>query len=156
MYLQLFFGKPPRAGGHYDPAMPPDVALSGLFVSAFLSSTLLPGSSEVVLAALVANAPELFWPAIAVATVGNTLGGLTSYALGRLVPQPKTRPRALEFAQRYGVAVLLLSWLPVIGDALCVASGWLRHDVILATVAIAVGELARYVVLAAAVRGLAG
>ena len=136
--------------------MSPDVALSGLFVSAFLSSTLLPGSSEVVLAALVANAPALIWPAIAVATVGNTLGGLTSYGLGWLVPQPKTRPRALEFAQRYGVAALLFSWLPVIGDALCVASGWLRHDVILATVAIAAGKLARYVVLAAVVHGLAG
>jgi membrane protein YqaA with SNARE-associated domain len=136
--------------------MSPDVALSSLFVSAFLSSTLLPGSSEVVLAALVAQSPALLWPAIAVATIGNTLGGLTSYALGRLVPQPKARPRALAFAQRFGVAALLLSWLPVIGDALCVASGWLRHNVILATLAIAAGKLLRYIALAAAVRRLAG
>lgn len=135
--------------------MPPDAALLGLLVSAFVSSTILPGSSEVVLAAVIANAPTLFWPAIAVATVGNTLGGLTSYALGRLVPQPKTRPRALALAQRYGVAALLLSWLPLIGDALCVASGWLRHDLALATLAIAAGKLARYLVLAAAVQAFA-
>lgn len=136
--------------------MPPDAALSGLFVSAFLASTLLPGGSEIVLAALVAQAPAMFWPAIAVATVGNTLGGLTSYAIGRLVPKPKTATRAVAVAQRYGVAALLFSWLPLIGDALCVASGWLRQDLLLATLAIAAGKLARYVVLAAAVRGFAG
>jgi membrane protein YqaA with SNARE-associated domain len=135
--------------------MPTDFALSGLFASAFLSSTLLPGSSEVVLAALVAEQPARFWPAIAVATAGNTLGGLTSYALGRLVPRPKTMPRALAIAQRYGVAALLFSWVPVIGDALCVASGWLRHDPVFATLAIAAGKLVRYVALAAAVRGFA-
>jgi len=136
-------------------AMPSDVALWGLFVSAFLSATLLPGGSEIVLAALVAQSPAMFWPAIAVATVGNTLGGLTSYAVGRLVPQPKTPPRALALAQRYGVAALLLSWVPLIGDALCVASGWLRQDLLLATLAIAAGKFARYVALAAAVRGFA-
>ena len=137
--------------------MPPsDVALSGLFVSAFLASTLLPGGSEIVLGALVAQKPALFWPAIAVATAGNTLGGLSSYAIGRLVPKPKTATRAVAVAQRYGVAALLFSWLPLIGDALCVASGWLRHDLLLATLAIAAGKLARYVVLAAVVRGFAG
>lgn len=133
--------------------MPPDTAISGLFVSAFLSSTLLPGGSEIVLAALVAQDPTRLWLFVAVATVGNTLGGLTSYALGRLVPQPRTRPRALALAQRYGVAALLLSWLPLIGDALCVASGWLRQDLALAALAIAAGKLARYLVLAAAVQG---
>ena len=135
--------------------MPPDVALSGLFVSAFLSSTLLPGSSEVVLAALVAQDPARLWPAIAFATAGNTLGGLTSYALGRVLPMPKTLPRALAIAQRYGVAALQLSWVPLIGDALCVASGWLRHDLFLAALAIAVGKFARYVVLAVVVQALA-
>ena len=135
--------------------MQPDVALSGLFVSAFLASTLLPGGSEIVLAALIAQTPAMFWPAIAVATVGNTLGGLTSYAIGRLVPKPKTASRAVAIAERYGVAALLFSWLPLVGDALCVASGWLRHDLLLATLAIAAGKLARYIVLAAAVRGFA-
>ena len=127
-------------------------AFGGLFASAFLSSTLLPGSSEVVLVALVASAPELAVWAIAVATLGNTLGGLTSYAIGRFLPQPATQPRALELARRWGVPALLLSWVPVLGDALCVASGWLRHDLAAATIAILVGKLARYVVLVAGLR----
>lgn len=136
--------------------MSSEAALAGLFVSAFLSSTLLPGSSEIVLAALLAQRESLLWPAIVVATIGNTLGGLTSYAVGRFIPQPKTAPRALAVAKRYGVAALLLSWMPLIGDALCVASGWLRHDLRLAALAIATGKLARYVVLALVVRGIAG
>ena len=135
--------------------MSSDAALAGLFVSAFLSSTLLPGSSEIAMAALLTQWQSMFWPAILVATAGNTLGGLTSYALGRLLPQPKTAPRALALAKRYGVAALLLSWLPLIGDALCVASGWLRHGLVAATLAMAAGKFARYVVLAATVRGLA-
>jgi membrane protein YqaA with SNARE-associated domain len=135
--------------------MTPEVTLSALFVSAFVSSTLLPGGSEIALAAIVAQDRSMLWPAVAVAATGNTLGGLTSYAVGRLLPRPTARPRALALAQHYGVAALLLSWLPLIGDALCVASGWLRHDLVLATLAIATGKLARYILLAVTVQGLA-
>ena len=126
-------------------------ALAGLFASSFLSATILPGNSEIVLGAIVAAAPSMLWPAIGVATLGNTLGGMTSYGLGRLVPGgrgEKLAPRAVALARRYGVAALLLSWVPVIGDALCVASGWLRHDWRLAAIALAAGKFARYVVLA--------
>jgi membrane protein YqaA with SNARE-associated domain len=134
-------------------------SLAGLFASSFLSATLLPGNSEIVLAAVLAGLPHLFWTAIAVATVGNTVGGMTSYALGRLIPAEggrKLAPRAVALAQRYGIAALLLSWVPVVGDALCVASGWLRQDWRLATLAIAAGKLARYVVVAEGVRRVAG
>ena len=62
--------------------------LGGLFVSAFLSATLLPGSSELLLAAILAASTEPAWPAVVIATLGNTLGGLTSYAIGRLLPRP--------------------------------------------------------------------
>jgi membrane protein YqaA with SNARE-associated domain len=86
------------------------------------------------------------------ATIGNTLGGLTSYGVGRLLPKPATAPRALAIARRWGVPALLLSWLPVIGDALCVASGWLRQNLAAAALAIAVGKLARYLALAGGVR----
>jgi membrane protein YqaA with SNARE-associated domain len=130
-------------------------ALLGLAASSFLSATLLPGNSEIVLAAIVAASPSLAWPAIGVATLGHTLGGLTSWGIGRLIPVEGGRrlaPRAVAVAQRYGVAALLFSWVPVIGDALCVASGWLRHDWRLATLAIAVGKLARYVAVAESVR----
>lgn len=126
-------------------------ALAGLFASSFLSATLLPGNSEFVLGAVVASAPPLLWTAVAVATVGNTLGGMTSYAIGRLLPERATArlaPRSLALARRYGAAALLLSWVPVIGDALCVASGWLRQDWRLAAIAIAIGKFARYAVLA--------
>jgi membrane protein YqaA with SNARE-associated domain len=126
-------------------------ALAGLLASSFLSATILPGNSEVVLAAVVSRLPDLFWTAVAVATLGNTAGGMTSYALGRLIPAQggrKLAPRAVALAQRYGIPMLLLSWVPVIGDALCVASGWLRQDWRLATLAIAAGKLARYVAVA--------
>lgn len=128
--------------------MDPTVSLAGLFVSAFVSATILPGNSEIVLSALLAYAPDLKWPALAVATAGNTAGALTSYALGRFLPQPKTEPKALALVRRYGIPALLLSWVPVIGDALCVASGWLRQPFGWAALAIALGKFARYLVLA--------
>jgi membrane protein YqaA with SNARE-associated domain len=134
-------------------------ALAGLLASSFLSATILPGNSEVVLAAVVSKLPDLFWTAVAVATLGNTVGGMTSYALGRLIPAQggrKLAPRAVALAQRYGIPMLLLSWVPVIGDALCVASGWLRQDWRLATLAIAAGKLARYVAVAEGVRRVVG
>lgn len=134
----------------------PATGLAGLAISAFLSSTLLPGSSELVLAAFVALRPDQHWPAVAVATLANTLGGMTSYAIGRMLPASRQRPRALRLAQRHGVAVLLLSWLPVVGDALCVASGWLRHNAAAAALAMATGKLARYIVVAAGAQLLSG
>jgi len=121
--------------------------LWGLFASSFLSATLLPGNSEVVLAALVHHLPAQKWPALAVATLGNTLGGLTSYLIGRLFPKPRAG-RAVTWLNRYGPPALLLSWLPVIGDALCVASGWLRQNALAATLFIAIGKFARYWALA--------
>ena len=122
--------------------------LAGLFASSFLSATLLPGNSEIVFLALLHHAPELEGRALAVATLGNTLGGMTSYLVGRLFPKPQ-QSRALAWLTRYGPAALLLSWVPVIGDALCVASGWLRQNAIAATLFIAAGKFARYWALAA-------
>ena len=123
------------------------LGLWGLFASSFLSATLLPGNSEIVLVALLQQAPHLAWPAVAVATAGNTLGGFTSYLLGRFLPKPIPH-RALDWLARYGPVALLLSWVPVIGDGLCVASGWLRQNVAAATLFIALGKFARYWALA--------
>lgn len=125
--------------------------LAGLFLSAFLAATLLPGGSEVVLYAVLARDPSLYLPALATATVGNTLGALTSYLLGRLLPQRHAATaRAMDWMRRGGAPVLLLSWVPLIGDALCVAAGWLRVALVPATVFIALGKLARYWVVAQA------
>jgi membrane protein YqaA with SNARE-associated domain len=124
-------------------------SLWALFASSFLAATLLPGGSEAVLFAVLKAYPEAAWNALAIATVGNTLGGLSSYLVGRLIPQ--TRPlKALALVRRYGSAVLLLSWVPLIGDALCVAAGWLRMNVALAALSMAIGKFARYALIAAA------
>ncbi|MCL2310690.1 MAG: DedA family protein [Proteobacteria bacterium] len=118
-------------------------ALAGLFGSAFLSATLLPGTSELTLLALLYFMPTWAVTAVAVATVGNTLGGMTSYGIGRFFAHKVTRPIP-PLVQRYGVWALLLSWVPVIGDALCVASGVLRHCWWQAMLALAIGKAARY------------
>ncbi len=123
------------------------LSLVGLFASSFLSATLLPGNSEIVLVAVLHEGSALKWPALVTATIGNTLGGMTSYAIGRFFPNPR-EGRAVAWLKRYGPAALLLSWTPVTGDALCVASGWLRQNALAAAAFIAVGKFARYWVLA--------
>jgi membrane protein YqaA with SNARE-associated domain len=135
--------------------MDPATGLAGLFLSSFLSATLLPGNSEIVLGALQMHDPTLRWSAIAVATVGNTLGGMTSYAIGRVVPKPEEN-RAVRWLHRHGPAALLLSWVPVIGDALCVASGWLRQDALAAAAFMAAGKFVRYLMVAKGVAWFIG
>ena len=127
--------------------------LAALFVSAFTSATVLPGSSELVLIAFLKAFPARGVEAIAVATVANTLGGLTTYGLGRIVPLRKDppAPRALAWVRRYGAFALLLSWVPLVGDALCAAAGWLRVRWWQAAIAMAAGKLGRYVLVAQAV-----
>ena len=127
--------------------MDPPTSLWALFASSFLAATLLPGGSEAVLYGVLRLHPDLAWPAVAVATVGNTLGGLSSYLIGRVLPQGKTL-KGLALVQRYGSPVLLLSWVPLIGDALCVAAGWLRLPAGSAALYIALGKGARYVLIA--------
>jgi len=123
------------------------IGLGGLFLSSFLAATLLPGGSEIVFAAVLAAGAGL-WPTLAVATAGNTLGGASSYLIGRLVPQAKLRGRALDWVRRWGSPVLLLSWVPIIGDPLCVAAGWLRLNSGWSIVFMAVGKFGRYYFIA--------
>jgi membrane protein YqaA with SNARE-associated domain len=126
-----------------------DVSLWALFISAFVSATILPGNSEIVLVAVLKSGAAV--PvAVAVATIGNTLGGLTTYGLGRLLPSRMPEGAALARMRRFGAAALLLSWLPVVGDALCAAAGWLKLPWPVCTLAIAIGKLVRYVVVAQA------
>ncbi len=126
--------------------------LAALFASAFVSATVLPGNSEIVLVAVLRAFPERFAQAIALATLGNTLGGLTTYGVGRLIPQRKVPDgRALAWVRRYGAVALLLSWVPLIGDALCAAAGWLRVPLWSSALALLIGKLARYLAIAHAV-----
>ena len=126
--------------------------VAALFASAFVSATVLPGNSEIVLVAVLKAFPERFAQAIALATLGNTLGGLTTYGVGRLLPQRKVPDgRALAWVRRYGAVALLLSWVPVVGDALCAAAGWLRVPLWSSALALLIGKLARYLAVAQAV-----
>jgi membrane protein YqaA with SNARE-associated domain len=124
-------------------------ALWLLFVSAFVSATLLPGNSEAALLLFLYSFPDAGLRAIAFATAGNTLGGLTSYWIGRLLPRRQQEGRAMQLLQRYGTPALLLSWVPLVGDLLCVGAGWLRLDATRVTVFMAFGKCLRYAVLAA-------
>jgi membrane protein YqaA with SNARE-associated domain len=124
------------------------MGLGALFTSSFVSATLFPGGSELVLFALLADSPHLLWPALGVATAGNTLGGLSSYLLGRLVPQRTLPARQIAWMQRFGAPALLLSWAPVVGDALCVAAGWLRVSPAKTLLYLAVGKGLRYLAVA--------
>ena len=118
-----------------------------LFASSFLAATLLPGGSEAVLFAVLRTHPELFWPALAAATVGNTLGGMSSYLIGRLIPQRSALKR-LQAVRQYGAPILLFSWVPIVGDSFCVAAGWLRLNPWTSSAFMAAGKFARYVAIA--------
>ena len=119
----------------------------GLFIASFISATLLPGGSEVVLIAVIHKHPEMWAQAVAVATLGNTMGGMTSYLLGRLIPN-RAGARAVIWLHRYGYWALLFSWIPLFGDALCVAAGWMRFNPYLSMLLFAVGKLFRYLLVA--------
>ncbi len=126
--------------------------LGGLFLSAFISSTLAPGGSEAVLAYLISQSHGAAAQLVAVATVGNTLGALTTWGLGYWLSRryPADRPldarrrAAVLRVRRWGRPLLLLSWLPLVGDGFCFAAGWLRLPLASSTLLIALGKGARY------------
>lgn len=131
-----------------------ETTLAGLFISSLLAGSVLPGGSEVVLFGVLKLDIALFWPAIITATIGNTLGGLSSYAIGRFLPEGNSLPAQtlVQRVKRYGSPILLLAWTPWIGDPLCVAAGWLRLHVWQCIVFMAIGKFARYWVVAIAAR----
>jgi len=127
----------------------------GLFLSALISSTLLHGGSEALLAWLVASGEHPLWLLLLMATVGNVLGSLITWGMGywvahrfplRALDKPEHQ-RARHWIERYGALVLLLAWLPVVGDPLCFVAGWLRVNLFASLVAITLGKLLRYAVI---------
>lgn len=132
-----------------------------MFTSAFLSSTVLPGNSEIVFLTLVTSRlwtgshyfsldiQSLLWTAIA----GNTLGSLTTYALGRWLPTFNTPPQNAKLAwvlaktQGYGSVMLFFSWLPIVGDLFCAVAGWLRLNWLRCLIFMTLGKIVRYVFL---------
>jgi membrane protein YqaA with SNARE-associated domain len=126
--------------------------LLGLFLAAFAAATLIPLPSEMALYAYLQLHPENTTLALATATIGNTAGGMTTYAIGRFIPektQSKLNPRALARLRKYGSPVTFFAWLPLVGDALCLAAGWLRIPWWSCLAFMAAGRLARYLAIAA-------
>ena len=136
----------------------PQYGLTTVFVVALVSATLLPLGSEPAVFGLVKLSPELFWPAIIVATLGNTAGGAISWWMGygaermyeRAAHQPPSHLRALQWLERFGPKACLLSWLPVVGDPLCAVAGWLRQPFWPCVLFMAIGKFARYLTMTAA------
>lgn len=176
----------------------PTVGLPGIFVVALVSATLLPLGSEPVVIAYLKIAPDMFWPAVLVATVGNTIGGVITYymglaaragydryqhthgksvgeaglearetvneekylsegTVGRTDDPPiakeggKWHDRMTRYFERYGPAILIFSWLPVVGDPLCGVAGWMRLPIAPSILFMAIGKFLRYVLMTAAV-----
>ncbi len=128
------------------------IGLWGLFISAFISSTIAPGGSEAILAYLVSEKQFNGEMLVLVATIGNTLGAMTTWLLGtlaakkypadQLLTEKKQKP--LDFVKRWGIWALLFSWLPIVGDGLCFAGGWLKLPLLLSCITIFIGKAARY------------
>ncbi|HEU4622949.1 MAG TPA: YqaA family protein [Burkholderiaceae bacterium] len=128
----------------------PQQGLLALGIVAFLSATLLPGMSEVFLIGVIAADASQAWTAIGVATLGNVLGSLTTYGLGRLggkLPHPDAVQRWQPKLQRYGPPILFFSWAPLIGDVLSLLAGWLKLPVVSSMLWVSVGKALRYFVV---------
>jgi membrane protein YqaA with SNARE-associated domain len=153
----------------------PVLGLGAIFLISLLAATLLPLGSEPALLGYLALQPHMFWPALLVATLGNALGGVITFWMGasahraycRLRAQAQTEPsaqiaqahlaeqgrwvrHATSLTQRFGPFILLLSWVPLLGDPLCAVAGWLRLPFWASVFFMTVGKFARY----AAVCGL--
>lgn len=136
-----------------------------LFLLSLLASTLVPLGSEWLLAVLLVNGFDPF-TVVAVATVGNSCGALTTYAIGLwggpflvqriLRISPASQQKAERTFSRYGSWALLFSWLPVIGDPLCLVGGILRTGFWRFLLLVVAGKLARYLVVAKLVSTAAG
>lgn len=128
----------------------------GLFFSAFISSTIAPGGSEAVLAYMVSEDVYDVQFLVFVAAIGNTLGAMTTWGLGMLAAKkfpvatllPEKKKSALNVVKKRGIWVLFFSWLPVIGDALCFAGGWLKLPLLPACLVILSGKVGRYALIA--------
>jgi len=132
--------------------------LTGLFTVAFLSATLLPGSSEVVLAGILASGTTPVSLAVAAATLGNTLGSVVNWAIGRYFSHfreakwfpvnPQKFEHYQQWYQKWGIWSLLLSWAPVIGDPLTVLAGVARTPLLVFIPVVLVAKFVRYLVVA--------
>lgn len=130
----------------------PNVGLTSVFIISLLSATLLPLGSEPAVFAVIKANPALFWPAIGVATIGNTIGGIIDYWLGFGAKQTFAKERESRWfgwLQKFGAKTMLLSWLPGIGDPLCAVGGWLKLPFLPCIFYMAIGKFLRYLTMTA-------
>lgn len=135
----------------------------GLFAAAFLAATIFPFQSELVLVGLLVGEPSHWLTLLLAASVGNTLGSLLNWLLGRFIERfrdrrwfpvkPTDYERVERWYARWGIWSLLFAWLPFGGDALTVVAGALRTPLLPFVVLVGVGKTARYTVLVAATLG---
>lgn len=135
--------------------------LLSLFIGSLLASTLLPGGVEIVLYAMVESGGYSSASLLTTAAIGNTAGGIITYFIGLLLRRALThlawghrlqkhfqlKQPALERVRRWGVSCLLFSWMPVVGDPLCLAAGYLRLAFWPSAAMIAIGKFLRYLLL---------
>ncbi|MES2845068.1 MAG: YqaA family protein [Pseudomonadota bacterium] len=134
------------------------LALTGLFLAAFIAATLIPAQSEAVLVALLLAGTEPVWLLLSVATVGNVLGAVVNWAIGRFLMRYSDHPRfpfsskqvvrAQGWYGRWGWVSLLGSWLPIVGDPLTLAAGMMREPLWRFMLVVTLAKFGRYAALA--------
>ena len=139
----------------------PQYSLTTVFVVSFISATLLPLGSEPVVLGVVHLNPDMLWPVILVATIGNTLGGALDWWMGYgahkvadKYSHSKHHTRVLDWLKKLGPKACLLAWLPLVGDPLCAVAGWLRLPFWPCLAYMAVGKFARYLLMTTALLGV--
>lgn len=128
----------------------------GMFVASFLAGSILPFSSEAIMTGLRLAGLDV-WPLVICATLGNTLGGVFNYGVGRLGKEKwiysllHVKENKLEkserFVHHYGAWMGLLSWLPVLGDVITIAMGTLHINIWKSSTTILIGKALRYIVM---------
>jgi membrane protein YqaA with SNARE-associated domain len=139
----------------------PQYSLGTVFVVSFVSATLLPLGSEPLVFGLIKLNPGLLWQVIAVATLGNTLGGALDWWLGFEAHKvadkyrhSRMHVRALAWLEKLGPRACMLAWLPLVGDPLCAVAGWLRMPFWPCLLYMAIGKFLRYLVLTSTLLGI--
>ena len=136
----------------------------GMFIAAFLAGSILPFSSEVVMAALLAAGVNP-WLLLLAASAGNTLGGVTCYYMGRMASPDRVQrifrikesrmQRARVLVARWGAWMGLLCWVPIIGDALLVTLGIMRSNPVTTNLTMLLGRTIRYAIVLLSALGVA-
>ena len=120
--------------------------LSGLFFSAIMSSTILPGSSEVYVISLINFADHSKYLILTIATLGNSIGSMITFYMGFLFKRYKpTSYKVNKLVLKYGEWSLLLSWMPLIGDIICIVAGYFKLNPIRSLLIIIFSKTLRYI-----------